>query len=454
MPDKHSNNKPSVSEELIRQYLAGELDDKAMHALERQALDDPFLADALEGFSGHAPDQSAHLQDLQQRLEQRVGRSSRARVRLLYYRWAAAAAILLILGLSFWWINRQQVSRHQDIARVETRENTRPAPLASQPADSVATPPQPAAPPAGRTGETLKAETAKAATAAPAAVPPPHPAPALHKAAREATPEAEAAPENKITGTAPPQEVAPRMAAADSYKKSAPAEITASSAAPRPQTMMAPPARKMRQTAFVAAPRRIVVLGSSTAAGIGPQTPDSAWVSLLRAYLQDKDPRAMVINLAKDAGASNSYRILPDNVSISPRRPLPDPQHNISRALMLEPDAIIINLPSNDIMEGYSLQEFQQNLAAVVEQARRFNVACYITTTQPRNMRNAERKKLQEMQDYIIRTYPQAYIDCWNGFSTPDGRLLPQYDSGDGVHLNGRGHRLLFERVKQRIGER
>ncbi|GAA0532682.1 SGNH/GDSL hydrolase family protein [Chitinophaga japonensis] len=448
MPDKHANNKPSVSGELIRQYLAGELDDKAMHALERQALDDPFLAEALEGFSGHAPDQSAHLADLQQRLEQRVGRSGRARVRLLYYRWAAAAAILLILGLSFWWINQQQVSRRQDMARVETRETT-PAPSAAKPADSAAGTPVPAVPPAGRTAEKPKAETVKAVTAAPADVPPPHPAPALHEAAKDAAPEAEALLENKIAGTETHREDAPGIAAADTYKRSAPAEVAASSAAPRPQAMVAPPARKMRQAAFVAAPRRIVVLGSSTAAGIGPQTPDSAWVNLLREYLQDKDPRAMVVNLA--VGSANSYRILPHDADVSPRRPRPDLQHNITKALLLQPDAIIINMPSNDIMEGYSLQEFQRNLAAVVHRAQLFNVACYITTTQPRNMNDAEREKLQEMRDYIIRTYPNAYIDFWEGFSTPDGRLLPQYDSGDGVHLNGRGHRLMLERVKERI---
>ena len=34
----------------IRKYLNGELDAAAMHELERRALDDPFLADAIEGF--------------------------------------------------------------------------------------------------------------------------------------------------------------------------------------------------------------------------------------------------------------------------------------------------------------------------------------------------------------------------------------------------------------------
>ena len=34
----------------IRKYLNGELNTRAMHELERRALDDPFLADSLEGF--------------------------------------------------------------------------------------------------------------------------------------------------------------------------------------------------------------------------------------------------------------------------------------------------------------------------------------------------------------------------------------------------------------------
>ena len=42
----------------------------------------------------------------------------------------------------------------------------------------------------------------------------------------------------------------------------------------------------------------LVVLGSSTASGSGPSTPDSAWVNRYRNYLQDINPLNQVTNLA------------------------------------------------------------------------------------------------------------------------------------------------------------
>ncbi|QJB34247.1 energy transducer TonB [Chitinophaga oryzae] len=120
MPDKHAHNKPAVSAELIRQYLAGELDDKAMHALERQALDDPFLADALEGYALHAPDQQVHQEDLADRLSRRVAQSQRsmAVVRPLYPRMAAAAAILLLLFTGGWFLFKTQ-NKAPEIAQAD-----------------------------------------------------------------------------------------------------------------------------------------------------------------------------------------------------------------------------------------------------------------------------------------------------------------------------------------------
>ncbi len=35
--------------DVLEDYLDGKLDAKAMHFVERQALDDPFVAEALEG---------------------------------------------------------------------------------------------------------------------------------------------------------------------------------------------------------------------------------------------------------------------------------------------------------------------------------------------------------------------------------------------------------------------
>lgn len=108
----------SVDPELIRRYLAGELDDKAMHALEKQALDDPFLADALEGYAEHKPDQRIHLADLNRRLEKRVqGKEEKGgMVFRLNYRWMAAAGVLLLIGAGLLWIWQGESGEQKSIA--------------------------------------------------------------------------------------------------------------------------------------------------------------------------------------------------------------------------------------------------------------------------------------------------------------------------------------------------
>ena len=147
----------SVNQELIRRYLAGELDDKAMHALERQALDDPFLAEALEGFEAAPPDQQPNLDELHARLNARVA-PAQAKVRPLYYRYAAAAAILLLLATGGWFLFREPAVKPQ-IAGVPPKQ------AEEQPAGQ----PSPAAPSAGLVTDAAKAPATAKATPPPAA---------------------------------------------------------------------------------------------------------------------------------------------------------------------------------------------------------------------------------------------------------------------------------------------
>jgi TonB family protein len=63
------NKRTDISQ--IQKYLNGELDAKAMHRLEREAQDDPFLMDALEGYT-QSGNQQAGLADLSARLNNRV----------------------------------------------------------------------------------------------------------------------------------------------------------------------------------------------------------------------------------------------------------------------------------------------------------------------------------------------------------------------------------------------
>jgi hypothetical protein len=61
----------------IQKYLNGELDAKAMHRLEREAQDDPFLMDALEGYQGSTGNQQTNLDLLAGQLNARVGKNER-----------------------------------------------------------------------------------------------------------------------------------------------------------------------------------------------------------------------------------------------------------------------------------------------------------------------------------------------------------------------------------------
>ncbi len=192
-------------------------------------------------------------------------------------------------------------------------------------------------------------------------------------------------------------------------------------------------------------PRHIVVLGSSTAEGVGPRDRNNAWVNRFRAYVQTLNAGNQVSNLAR--GGYTTYHILPDGATPPAGRPAPDRERNITKALSLKPDGIIINLPSNDAASGYSVTEQLANYETVLARARSQGVPVWITTTQPRNLSAAQRQNLMAMRDSTFARYGSRAIDFWSGIANADGTVNPSYDSGDGIHLNDAAHQILFDRV-------
>jgi len=56
----------------IEKYYRGLLSPKEMNELEQAALDDPFLADALEGYEATAENISSDLSELKNKLEEKI----------------------------------------------------------------------------------------------------------------------------------------------------------------------------------------------------------------------------------------------------------------------------------------------------------------------------------------------------------------------------------------------
>ncbi len=191
---------------------------------------------------------------------------------------------------------------------------------------------------------------------------------------------------------------------------------------------------------------RIVVLGSSTAAGAGASTRDSAWVWRYRAFLTQLNPVYEVINLA--VGGYSTYQLQPDDFITPDGRPKTDTLRNITKALTLAPSAIIVNLPSNDAASNFSILEQTDNFERIAAEAARANVPLWVCTTQPRNMTEAKRQNLITMRDWIRGRFADHTLDFWTTLAEEDGSMVPAFNSGDGVHLNDDGHALLFARVR------
>lgn len=93
----------------IEKYHKGQLTPAQMHAMERAALEDPFLADALEGYGVTGADVSEDMRDLQSRLQQRLQEHSQAPVVPLppsveparQNWWKIAAAVVVLLGVGW-----------------------------------------------------------------------------------------------------------------------------------------------------------------------------------------------------------------------------------------------------------------------------------------------------------------------------------------------------------------
>jgi lysophospholipase L1-like esterase len=189
-------------------------------------------------------------------------------------------------------------------------------------------------------------------------------------------------------------------------------------------------------------PGMIVVLGSSTAAGIGPSDPKNAWVSRYRAHLAERFPNFKLTNLA--VGGQTTYHVQATGFTPPAGRPSPTAGKNISAALAHVPDAIIVNLPSNDAAANISLSEQLANYERVAAQAGAAKVLLWVTTSQPRNFEShAQRLLLVQARDAIQRRFAPRALDFWTPFAEPSGEIESEADSGDGTHLNDAAHATL-----------
>ena len=191
---------------------------------------------------------------------------------------------------------------------------------------------------------------------------------------------------------------------------------------------------------------RIVVLGSSTPFGTGASTYDSSWVGKFTSYVKRRNDANEIVNLSIP-GFTTYQNLRPDGYTPPPGRPSPTAGFNITAALALDPDAIIINMPSNDAFNNYTISEQQDNFEATMALADAANVPVWVTTSQPRNnITLAQTQNLIQLRDWVQTRFGDKAVDFWSTIANPDGTIVSLYGF-DNVHVNNAGHNLFFTRV-------
>ena len=131
-------NRPDIS--LIRKYLDGNLDERAMYELERQAEDDPQLMDVIKGMdSADAETHNNNLVSIDRLLHERIIKGKR-RNGFLWANWQVAASLLIALTIGTWWLTQkpEKETLAKRPATVERKDTlVLPVPLNEKPVGSV-----------------------------------------------------------------------------------------------------------------------------------------------------------------------------------------------------------------------------------------------------------------------------------------------------------------------------
>src|ERR1700733_537816 len=201
--------------------------------------------------------------------------------------------------------------------------------------------------------------------------------------------------------------------------------------------------------------KRVVIMGSSTAAGFGASDTSKAWANLLRDYWGGLGEIDTVINMA--IGGLTTYTALPmgyfSPLDPTHSRPSPLPSESVSTALLLNPDVVLVCFASNDIEAGFSKAEYTFNLHVIYNTLIAAGKTCYIASTQPRTeFSPAFQDSLLQVRDSILLEFASFSMDFYSAVVAPDSLTInPLYAFTDGIHLNDAGHQQLFQIAKNDV---
>lgn len=199
--------------------------------------------------------------------------------------------------------------------------------------------------------------------------------------------------------------------------------------------------------------KKLVIIGSSTSACTAVSFSD-CYVARLDAYYNGVNHPVNVDIVQLAVGGHNVYRGMPSSYT-PPALPgthtyTPDPNNNITKALTLDPDVILVNYPTN-AFEVLTIGQIMFAFRTIRDSGVKAGVPVFITTSQPRQAAPefdapSERLILKEVRDSILAQFGTTAVNFFDDVADATYQILPAYNA-DNIHLNSAGHQLLFDAV-------
>lgn len=188
--------------------------------------------------------------------------------------------------------------------------------------------------------------------------------------------------------------------------------------------------------------KKIVWIGSSTIAGTGASVSDSNVVNRFLAFSNTYSLHSTSTNLA--LGGTSIFGAMPTGYSPTGGQDSPDPARNVTAALNLNPDVVIIGYPSNDY-DALTVNEVIFAYETIVDTILGRGKLPVILTTQPREeFATNGRLRLREIEDSLmLRPKTAPYVVPTHVALTGYDRQTALYNAGDNIHQNNTGHRVI-----------
>jgi lysophospholipase L1-like esterase len=190
---------------------------------------------------------------------------------------------------------------------------------------------------------------------------------------------------------------------------------------------------------------RIVIIGSSTAAGLGATPVDSSWVNRLRQATKENKRYLTYYNLG--IVGLTSYQGVPKDFAAE-GRPETDTNHNITAALSFRPSLVIMSYPTNDVANDIPDEEILANFNEIMRLLDSAKVKYIVFGTQPRNFADdAHRMRLKTLNEKMKLAYGDHFANVYDTLAADDGTIKSYLAYTDGIHVNNAGHNILYHKI-------